>query len=534
MLAGWYKNRIIISYGDKGFSRTLKNPTFEIIRTSKKKIMLKSRILLILAIVSFVSCKKDDPIMETLVPGPDQIVYAINANNELIRFNAKTPGTSISKMPIAGIVAGEKLLSIDFRPATGELYSVSSASKIYVINQNDGTSRIIGAGAFTPAISGTIASIDFNPTVDRIRLVTNTGQNLRLHPETGAVAATDGAINGGTTPVITGVAYTNSFAGASTTVLFDIDQASGKLYRQDPPNNGTLVEIGNLDVSFTGNAAFDITPDNTALLAVANAFYTVNLTTGKSSKVGNTTEALVDIAVPTNPVAYAIDASNNNLLIFNPSNIAAGVISKPVTGLQVLENIYGIDFRPLNGQLYALGSSSRLYTINLSSGAATQVGAGTLTTLLAGTDFGFDFNPTVDRIRVVSNTGQNLRLNPIDGSVSAIDGGLNPGVPMVSAAAYTNSFAGATTTTLFVIDHNNDKLYTQVPPNNGTLVETGNLGINLTNNNGFDISRGGVAYLLGTVGGATNLYTLNLTSGASATPIVFPMTVKGLSIGTGF
>ena len=494
------------------------------------------RNLIVAAVVGllFTSCKKDEAVVEVLTPGPDQTVYAINDNNELIKFNAMAPATAMSKMAITGITAGEKLMSIDFRPATGELYALSNASKVYIINQQSGNSRVVGAAAFTPAVSGTLAAIDFNPTVDRIRLVTNTGQNLRLNPETGAVAATDLAINGGSSPMITGVAYTNSKAGAATTTLFDIDQASGKLYRQDPPNNGTLVEIGSLGITFTGSAAFDITPGNIALLAASNNFYTVDLTTGKASKVGGTSEALVDIAVPTDPVAYAVDASNN-LLIFNPSNVAGGTVSKAIMGLQAGENIYGIDFRPVNGQLYALGSSSRLYTLNLSTGAATQVGAGTFSTPLLGTDFGFDFNPTVDRIRVVSNLGQNLRLNPVDGTVAATDGNLNPGIPSVSSAAYTNNFAGATTTVLFVADHSTDKLYTQNPPNNGTLVEVGNLGIDISNANGFDIgSRSNTAYLIATVAGSTNLYTINTSSGLATTPTIFPMAVKGFSIGTGF
>ena len=494
------------------------------------------RNLIVAAVVGllFTSCKKGETVVEVLTPGPDQTVYAINDNNELIKFNAMAPATAMSKMAITGITAGEKLMSIDFRPATGELYALSNASKLYIINQQSGNSRVVGAAAFTPAVSGTLAAIDFNPTVDRIRLVTNTGQNLRLNPETGAVAATDLAINGGSSPMITGVAYTNSKAGAATTTLFDIDQASGKLYRQDPPNNGTLVEIGSLGITFTGSAAFDITPGNIALLAASNNFYTVDLTTGKASKVGGTSEALVDIAVPTDPVAYAVDASNN-LLIFNPSNVAGGTVSKAIMGLQAGENIYGIDFRPVNGQLYALGSSSRLYTLNLSTGAATQVGAGTFSTPLLGTDFGFDFNPTVDRIRVVSNLGQNLRLNPVDGTVAATDGNLNPGIPSVSSAAYTNNFAGATTTVLFVADHSTDKLYTQNPPNNGTLVEVGNLGIDISNANGFDIgSRSNTAYLIATVAGSTNLYTINTSSGLATTPTIFPMAVKGFSIGTGF
>ncbi|HVF31180.1 MAG TPA: DUF4394 domain-containing protein, partial [Pyrinomonadaceae bacterium] len=105
-----------------------------------------------------------------------------------------------------------------------------------------------------------------------------------------------------------------------------------------------------------------------------------------------------------------------------------------ISGLQPGESIVGIDFRPSNGQLYGLGSTSRLYTINITNGVATQVGsAGAFT--LSGTDFGFDFNPVVDRIRITSNTGQNLRINPDNGTLTATDTPLNPGAPNVNASA---------------------------------------------------------------------------------------------------
>ncbi|MBK9271481.1 MAG: DUF4394 domain-containing protein [Saprospiraceae bacterium] len=495
--------------------------------------MEKFHLFLFAAILAIVSCTKEDP-SETLTPGPDQIVYAINASNQLIQFNAKNPASALSKIAISGLVSGEKLLSIDFRPSTGELYAISDSSKLYIINQTDGKARTVGSGPLTPAIKGQIVSIDFNPTVDRLRLVTSAGQNLRLNPETAAVAATDGAINGGASPVITGIAYTNSKAGAASTILYDIDQSSGKLYTQIPPNNGTLVEVGSLGISFTGQAAFDISPGNVALMAAESNFFILDLSTGKASKIGSVSEPILDIAISTDPIAYATDAGNN-LIMFNPSAISAGITTKAITGLQVGENVLGIDFRPLNGQLYALGSSSRLYTINLSSGAATQVGTGIFSTLLLGTDFAFDFNPTVDRIRVVSNLGQNLRLNPIDGTVASVDGNLNPGLPMVTAAAYTNNFAGSTATSLLVVDHISDKLYIQNPPNNGTLVEIGNLGIDLNSDNGFDIgSRSNNCYLVATVGGTTNLYTINISSGVASSPIIFPSSVKGFSLGTGF
>ena len=489
------------------------------------------------AFVSITSCEDDlSPPMNTEDPitvGPDLNAFGLTTTNELVAFNAKSPATFSSKIAVSGLGTGEKLLSIDFRPATGELYAVSDASKFYVINTQTAAARSIG-GAFTPAISGAIASIDFNPTVDRIRLVTNTGQNLRLNPETGAVAATDGSIV--TTSSITGVAYTNSKSGATSTTLYDIDATSGKLFKQNPPNNGTLEEVGSLGFTFTGQAAFDISPDNSAALMSAtsgtkNNLYKVNLETGKAENLGALSQKIIDLAIPTEPVAYAVD-NMNMLQIFNPMNPMP--VSKAITGLQAGENILGIDFRPLNGQLYALGSSSRIYTLNLGTGAATAVGS-QLPTLLVGSDFGFDFNPTVDRIRVVSDLGQNLRLNPLDGTISAIDGMINPGTPTLSGAAYSENFAGATTTSLFVIDHNTDKLYLQSPPNNGILVERGALGINITNSNGFDIgSTSNKAYLLATINSENKIYSINTTTGAASVVSNYPNAVRGFALGLGF
>ncbi len=218
---------------------------------------------------------------------------------------------------------------------------------------------------------------------------------------------------------------------------------------------------------------------------------------------------------------YGLTATNQ--LIKFDSATPATVTSVAITGTQAGENILGIDFRPATGELFAIGSASRLYTINTTTGVATQVGsAGAFA--LSGTDFGFDFNPVPDRIRVVSNTGQNLRLNPNDGTLSATDTPLNPGAPNVVGAAYTNSFAGTATTTLYVIDSTTDTLYTQggingtPSPNAGTLTAIGPLGINVTNEAGFDIAPGdSTAYAaLQVVGNASSgLYRINLTTGAA-------------------
>ncbi len=488
-------------------------------------------------LISGNSCKKNDTAVESAVAGPEQAVYGLTPNNEIVLLNANNPSSFLFKLAITGIPAGEKLMSIDCRPATGEIYAVSNASKLYIIAPGTSKARPVSTTAFSPAISGNIASIDFNPTVDRIRLVTNMGQNLRLNPETGVVSATDMNINGDGTPVVSGLAYTNSKAGAMQTDLYDIDLAAGKLYKQTPPNDGKLVEVGSLNITSSGQAAFDINSANSnALMALKNDrgsfFYKISLATGAASMIGLLPEEIIDIAIPTEPVAFAVDF-NNNLYAFNPQNPFP--LAKAITGLQGGETINAIDFRPVNGQLYALGSSNRLYTINLGTGAATMVGASTLSTSLTGTAFDIDFNPTVDRIRVISNNGQNLRLNPNDGTVAAVDGNLNPGSPQVSGAAYTNNFSGATTTTLYTIDPSTDKLYIQSPPNNGTLTEVGSLGIDIANVAGFDIgSASAKAYLLAGTATGMNFYEVNLNTGGAILLNSFSVGVKSFSLGTGF
>ncbi len=155
--------------------------------------------------------------------------------------------------------------------------------------------------------------------------------------------------------------------------------------------------------------------------------------------------------------------------------------------------------------------------------------------MLSGETFGFDFNPTVDRIRVVSNTGQNLRLHPDLGTVAVTDGMLNPGTPSVSAAAYTNSFAQSTTTQLYVIDSSNNNLYLQSPPNDGTLVLVGNLGITTNAMNGFDI--GGTsneAIALLSVNNMQAFYKVNLSNGSVSKIADFNQSITAMTLGLGF
>ena len=230
--------------------------------------------------------------------------------------------------------------------------------------------------------------------------------------------------------------------------------------------------------------------------------------------------------------------SDNRLITFDSAAPATSTETVTITGVASGETLVGIDYRPATGTLFAVSSAGRIYSINSDTGVATGVGTAPQFTV-NGTSFGVDFNPVPDRLRITSDAEQNLRANPNDGT-AIVDGPLAYGAtdantganPNIVGSAYTNSFAGAGATTLYNIDSNLDILTIQNPPNNGTLVTVGSLGVNTSDQVGFDISgRTGIAYASLTVGGVSQLYTINLLSGA-ATATATPSAIAPATLGT--
>jgi hypothetical protein len=167
------------------------------------------------------------------------------------------------------------------------------------------------------ALQGTQFGVDFNPTVDRLRIVSDTGQNLRANVADGTTTV-DGPLNYlGPPPVspalgVTGVAYTNNDADPNTaTTLFDIDTSLDQIAVQAPPNAGTLNPTGKLGVDASSPVGFDIyssidstgtTVDNDAFASLTtssgSAFYSIDPLTGRASRVGSFRVPVVDIAIP--------------------------------------------------------------------------------------------------------------------------------------------------------------------------------------------------------------------------------------------
>jgi hypothetical protein len=190
----------------------------------------------------------------------------------------------------------------------------------------------------------------------------------------------------------------------------------------------------------------------------------------------------------------------NRLVVFTsdaPGSVGGG---RQIGGLQAGENVVGLDVRPATDQLYALGSTGRIYLVDPTTGE-TRVARQT-STPLEGAAFGVDFNPVPDALRITSDADQNLRQPFANEGATASDGRLayaagDPGAgtnPTVAGSAYTNSVPGATTTTLFDIDTARDTLVRQDPPNAGTLVTVGPIGFDVSEVLGFDIAADQVAY----------------------------------------
>lgn len=223
---------------------------------------------------------------------------------ELVLFDGDDPWQSTSVVPLTGLANGETVLGLDTRPLTGDLYLLGSTARVYLVNVASGSATPVGAAPFAPIVNGRAIGFDFNPTVDRIRLVTDVDQNLRLVPAgltgEGTVAAVDAALNYpaedagyGFDPRVAAAAYDNNDGDPATgTTLFDLDTERDVLLRQMPPNDGTLVTVGPLGDDFLDAAGFDVAPNGTAYAALltgerrSSRLYTIDLGSGLATFVG--------------------------------------------------------------------------------------------------------------------------------------------------------------------------------------------------------------------------------------------------------
>ncbi|PWJ56468.1 protein of unknown function [Quadrisphaera granulorum] len=249
--------------------------------------------------------------------GGQSVVGLASGGTALVQLKVRKGVHAGATAGVSGLQGDAKLVGIDHRVQDGKLYGVGDKGGVYTLDAGSGTAAKVAQ--LTVGLEGSAFGVDFNPAANALRIVSDTGQNLR-HPfaAPGAQTVADTPLNSptATPPVqgtkgVTGAAYTNNDTADSTgTVLYDISTGTDQLLVQSPANSGALVPVGALGVDAQGEAGFDILSelrDGKAVGAKAWAsltvggkpgLYEINLVNGSASKVGDLPGGVTDIAVP--------------------------------------------------------------------------------------------------------------------------------------------------------------------------------------------------------------------------------------------
>jgi hypothetical protein len=252
-------------------------------------------------------------------PGPlaRETILAVSTDLQLLRFNAGQPQKLLDSRPLGGLQPGERVLGIDYRVARGQLFALGSSGRLYRIDPATALATAV-SGPFAVALRGSQFGFDFNPTVDRIRVLSDAGQNLRLHPDTGAVIDADPKTEGvqtdatpafdaadpnaGRTPSLVAAGYSYPPDNDKITTNYAIDARQGTLVMMGSregvqpvvsPNSGRLFTVGALRAGDFADASLDISDVKNAAYAAltpaganSSGWFRIDLATGAATRIG--------------------------------------------------------------------------------------------------------------------------------------------------------------------------------------------------------------------------------------------------------
>lgn len=231
-------------------------------------------------------------------------IYVLTDTGRILGFDSAAPDRIDSEVEVSGLADDEQLLQIDYRPANGLFYCLTTEERLCTVDPDSGRVNLVRELAFSEdSLSGPV--IDFNPVADRLRVIASE-QNLRVNPADGSLAATDTVVafdeddaNAEREPRLVAIAYDNNRSDAGSTTLYGLDLTTRSLVRvgseggsPESPNGGLLFTVASLGADFTANSGFDVEPDgDTAYAALTPGgtgarLYRINLENGSADLVG--------------------------------------------------------------------------------------------------------------------------------------------------------------------------------------------------------------------------------------------------------
>lgn len=358
-------------------------------------------------------------------------VVAITSTDEVVTFFEHSPQSFASRVSITGLAAGEHVQGIDFRTTDNSVVGWTSTGRIVDLDLKTGIATVRGMVDLGSAV-GTLSSFAFNPVTGELRAATSAAENVRLASSTGAFVASDtafayaiGDVSFGVTPSLVALAHNNVFDKTERNTLFGIDGATNALVQinaSDAPeagNDGELDTLGTLTITPTGPVGFAIGGFDHAFITCSTAGNPVQLYRlafdGQATPVGpiDPTADVIDVAVRPQPSPVLLGVTPANRLVEFRATFPAEFLSdKDITGMQSGERVVALSVQLGNGEIIALGDTSRLYTL-ARTGVATPMAASAFAPGLSGTRFGLASQYDIDTpsARVVSDTQQNLSID---------------------------------------------------------------------------------------------------------------------------
>ena len=369
-------------------------------------------------------------------------------------FDSSVPTTMTTIGTVSGVTAGQRMVAVDFNPADNNLYGLgfgSGVGQIYTINPFNAAATAVGT-PFSTKLTGTDFGMSIDPVADQIRVIDNAGENLRVSPTSGALLATDTAINP-SSDTITAVAYGNNFPGATQTTLYGYDAANNKLVTvgsvngsPNSPNSGTVSPIGSssVTVSGAGNLGFAIDADSTAFLNLVvggvSGLYSANLSTGGVTFINAFSAGITMSDITVAPaVKFSVSGVPASRTASLPSTIT--VTARTIYGSQAVGYSGTVAFTSSDGAATlpanaTLHNGTDTFTVTLNTPGTQSVTATDVISTITGSQTGINVLANTELVGVTTSNELVRFFSASPGSVTTIGtiSGLAAGQNIVAVA----------------------------------------------------------------------------------------------------